>query len=201
MARATAQKGLDNCLATKARLKAAVEECHKRRDSAREKLKACLDRKVVLKAKIKDCHEKRDDARKKLEECLTRKKELKSKIEAAKAKITGSSSLIELRQQESDVEVDLEKVMLLLKALNKKFDSGAKELKEVGAKFARIVRELQNSSKEEEEIRGEMAEVDASGEGSIAEETAELQKDTQDSLDSVKQIDRESAAAVSAAET
>merc|ERR1719271_2238046 len=89
-----ASKGLEQCIAKKAKLKLALDECHSKRSRPRQKLKECLDRKKILKVKIAECHKARDAARGKLAECLKRKQELKKKIQEASAKL-GKSSLLD----------------------------------------------------------------------------------------------------------
>merc|ERR1719171_2043289 len=188
-ARAAAQKGLDACLATKARLKSALDECHTRRDSAREKLKACLDRKVVLKQRIKECHEKRDEARKKLDECLAKKKELKAKIVSAKKKMMKRSSLLELQQQEFEEGQALEDLLGMVRGLNFDFDSGARDLKEVGNEMKRIVDSMRASSKEEADLEAELATIEQDSQGKVQRDNDEMLKSMQDTWDSVKQMD------------
>merc|ERR1719379_2004454 len=199
-ARAIAQKGLDACLQTKVRLKTALEECHKRRDMAREKLQECLDRKVVLKKKIDECHERRDDALKKLQDCLTRKKELKTKIDAPKKKLVAGSSLLELRRQEEYAEAALQDTLRELRDLDADFNAASHQMTNVGGQMKRIVKQMTDASREEEDLHTELAEVNEKTEEGVTESNGEMLKNMQESWDSLKQIDDASEAAVASAE-
>merc|ERR1719159_1195250 len=135
-AQATAQRKLDECLSTKAKLKAALHECHTRRDSAREKLQACLDRKKELQPKIAACHAKRDEARKKLAQCLASKKSLAAKIAAAKAKLgsLSAASFMEIlnKHVQDEGEEDMEILLDELETSNDEFDEALAESKSNG---------------------------------------------------------------------
>jgi len=154
-------------------------------------------KKKELKKKIDLCHEKRDDARKKLAECLARKKELKTKIALAKKK-SGSSSLAQMIQEDSDINDELEGLQALLRKMNEKWQEGSADFLEIGSALKRLVDELQARSAEEADIQGEMAAVDEK-EAADTEGGDEMQNALQDALGALRQIDRQSDAAKASA--
>jgi len=202
--RAAAQKGLDQCLETKAKLKTAVDECHKKRDETRGKLQECLDRKKVLNVKIKDCHEKRDVARTKLQQCLDKKKQLKSKIQAVKAKIgkvPQARMLMQIIREDSAAggpREDLEDALAILDREDSDFAESSAALKEAGNLLKRIVVELRHRSQEDDQLRSELAAVESQQTRSEVAVT-ELRNRVVDVLYILKRIDRDTATAASAA--
>eukprot|EP00747_Dinoflagellata_sp_TGD_P217267 gnl/TRDRNA2_/TRDRNA2_89693_c1_seq1.p1 gnl/TRDRNA2_/TRDRNA2_89693_c1~~gnl/TRDRNA2_/TRDRNA2_89693_c1_seq1.p1 ORF type:complete len:309 (+),score=112.00 gnl/TRDRNA2_/TRDRNA2_89693_c1_seq1:2-928(+) len=151
-ARAEAKKMLADYLATKVKLKEALDDCRNKRDLAQKKLKRCLEHKEILKLKIKECNDKRSEARKKLAMCRKNKKELNVKMEEARRGLKKGHLLQSQHHAEmktvSQARMD---ALMLLQESNSQYEEFVKGEADASAALKAAVEEQTLNNQEEHE--------------------------------------------------